>query len=166
MDTVQEIMSSIDNIKNKLTSEEYKELCDKMMSLKKVEDKKTFPVQIWFMTVSCSTEREEGFNYLRNCYNIKPVSRIVLMNYNEFKQHKKDIETLATHVSDYHFNKPHMLDVFTHNRLDYYHEYHSECTEEACECCQTKYDSGAIYPVNRGYCVKIYHLQKMEELGF
>lgn len=145
--SVQEIMSSIDNIKNKLTDGEYKELCDKMMELKKVDDKKQFPVKIWFMTAS---------SYITiNYYCIRPVSRIVMMNDNEFKQHKKDIETTATHVSGYSFNKPHMTDVFEHDHLNYYHE---------CEDCEK--ESGAIHPESGGYFVQIYHLQKMEELGF
>ena len=143
--SVQEIMSSIDAIKGKLTDGEYKELCDKMMELKRVDDKKQFPVKIWFMTAS---------SYITlNYYSIDSVSRIVMMNDTEFRVHKKNIETFATHVSHYNFNKPHMTNVFTHNRLNYYHL--CDCGENEC---------GAINPTDEGYCVEIYHLQKMEEL--
>ena len=161
--SVQEIMSSIDNIKNKLTDGEYKELCDKMMELKKVDDKKQFPVKIWFMTVSSRYERIYG-DPLENFYSVKPVSRIVMMNNTEFKQHKTYIETLETHVSDYNFNKPHTTNVFTHNNLNCVVKISKRDCNDTCTCCETDEDSGAIYPDSGGFDVHIYHLQKIEEL--
>ena len=160
--SVQEIMSSIDNIKNKLTDGEYKELCDKMMALKKTDDKKHFPVKILFMTVSSKYERIYG-DPLENFYSVKPVSRIVMMNDNEFKQHKKDIETLTHHTSWYTFNTPHMTDVFTHNNLNCVVKISKRDCNDTCTCCETDEDSGAIYPERGGFDVQIYHLQKMEE---
>ena len=162
--SVQEIMSSIDNIKNKLTDGEYKELCDKMMALKKTDDKKHFPVKILFMTVSSKYERIYG-DPLENFYSVKPVTRVVMMNDNEFKQHKKDIETTATHISGYSFNQPHMTDVFEHDRLNCVVNICKRDCMDACSCCEINEDTGAIYPEARGYYVQIYHLQKMEELA-
>jgi hypothetical protein len=134
------------------------------MKLKKVDDKKQFPVKIWFMTLSSSYEREDGDGELENFYSVKPVSRIVMMNNTEFKQHKTYIETLETHVSDYHFNKPHMTTVFEHPRLNCVVKICKRDCDDTCTCCEINEDTGAIYPEARGYCVEIYHLQKMEEL--
>ena len=164
--SVQEIMSSIDAIKGKLTDGEYKDLCDKMMELNKVDEKKQFPVKIWFMNVKSSYYREEDDHELDNYYSIKPVSRIVMMNNKEFKDHKKNIETLATHVSGYSFNTPHLTNVFEYQNLNCVVKICKRDCNDACSCCEINEEHGAIHPENRGYYVQIYHLQKMEELGF
>lgn len=149
-------MSTIDEVKGKLTDGEYKTLCDKMMIFHKKEEAKMFPVKIWFMSVSSSYKKADVD--VTNVYRLEPKVRIVLMNETQFQKHTSNIETYSTHVSDYSFNEPYYVDFFEHPTLDCVLT-ELVCTDE-CESCEIHQDHGAIYPERGGHYVKIYRIEK------
>ena len=95
------LLAKIDAVKEKLSDNEYKTLCDEMNELYTKEKQETGCYYIWFFKVV--TYIEPSDELLRSEYALDVVKQIVKMSKAKFEEMSNAIETNNSHTALYDF---------------------------------------------------------------
>jgi hypothetical protein len=86
--TMDELMNSIDNVKQKLTDEEYKGLCDQMMELRKQHNKNEGFYMASYVKVTTEIESEHAVEMV---YKLEVEDRVLKLKNDEYERIVADI---------------------------------------------------------------------------